>query len=295
MRNASAALIALLNSNRQLATADVLTIVHQDGSITRLTNLDQPVTVVSQYDNGSHTFNPTFPFTRGQTKLVIGTEVDSLELTLSPNPSTDLIYNLPWPAAARLGLLDGVEVLLEKVVMSDFIDTTPGTLILFWGRVGTPTISHSTLALEVQSYLVLLQSQLPRNVYQPGCLHTLFDSGCGLNRATYQHTGTIQAGSTRLVLKTDMDQADGFFDLGVLKFTSGALNGQSFPVDSYELPTANDGIFTLVVDLPSLPGIGTSFECYPGCDKTQATCTTKFSNLARFRGYPVVPAPESAR
>jgi hypothetical protein len=32
---------------------------------------------------------------------------------------------------------------------------------------------------------------------------------------------------------------------------------------------------------------------YPGCDKQQATCRGKFANLARFRGQPYVPAPET--
>jgi hypothetical protein len=54
MRNASPALIALLNSNAELLVADCLTIIQQDGTITRLTNFDQTVTVVSQYDNASH-------------------------------------------------------------------------------------------------------------------------------------------------------------------------------------------------------------------------------------------------
>lgn len=290
MRNASAALIALLNSSKQFQVADVLTIVQQDGTITRLTNADQPVTVVSQYDNASHTFSPTFPFTRGLTKLVIGTEVDSLVVTLSPNPSTNLLGGVPWPAAARAGALDSAEVILEKVIMASFGATTPGTLILFWGAVGSPTVSRSTVTLEVQSDLNLLQAQMPRNIYQPGCLHTLFDAGCLLNRASFLQTGEAQSGSDDDEIVIDVIQPDGYFDLGTITFTSGANDGLSRLIRSH----ASD-VVTLVVGFPVAPAIGDDFEIVPGCDKTTDTCDTKFSNLVHFRGYPVVPAPESAR
>ncbi|MEI8325522.1 MAG: phage BR0599 family protein [Betaproteobacteria bacterium] len=53
------------------------------------------------------------------------------------------------------------------------------------------------------------------------------------------------------------------------------------------------GVLTSVQPWPSAVTIGDTFTVYPGCDKTQATCSSKFSNLARFRGYPYVPAPET--
>jgi hypothetical protein len=38
---------------------------------------------------------------------------------------------------------------------------------------------------------------------------------------------------------------------------------------------------------------GATFTVRAGCDKTQGTCTTKFSNLARFRGMPYIPVAET--
>jgi len=46
--------------------------------------------------------------------------------------------------------------------------------------------------------------------------------------------------------------------------------------------------------LPFAPNAGDAFTAYPGCDKTQNTCTAKFNNLANFEGFPYVPAPETA-
>jgi uncharacterized phage protein (TIGR02218 family) len=53
--------------------------------------------------------------------------------------------------------------------------------------------------------------------------------------------------------------------------------------------------FTLLNPLPLVPSAGDAFTAYPGCDKTQATCTTKFANLGAFRGFPFIPQPETAR
>jgi uncharacterized phage protein (TIGR02218 family) len=290
MRNASPALIALLNSNQELIAADCLTIVQQSGVITRLTNFDVPVTVVSQYDNASHTFSPTFPFTRGRTKIVVGTEVDTLALTLQPDPVTNLLAGVPWPAAVRAGALDGAEILLEKVIMASVGATTPGTLILFWGQAGPISSSRSQVSIEVQSDMVRLQAQFPRNVYQPGCLHSLFDTGCTLNRASYVQTGTVVAGSTSTNVNISVVQANGYFDLGTITFTSGPNSGLSRLVKHH----ASNAVL-LISPLPTAPLAGNTFSIVPGCDKTQSTCATKFSNAVNFRGFPSVPSPESAR
>jgi hypothetical protein len=43
-----------------------------------------------------------------------------------------------------------------------------------------------------------------------------------------------------------------------------------------------------------LPSNGDTLNAIAGCDKLQATCTSKFSNLVNFAGFPFVPKPETA-
>lgn len=290
MRHASSTLIALLNSQSQFQVADVLTIIPASGSILRYTSASQSLSVVSQYDNLSHTFTP-FPFTRGQTRLVIGTEVDDLSLTLGD----EVVGGSRLADLARQGYFDNAEILLEKVIMQTFGVTTPGTLILFWGNASTVVASKTTVQFTVQAELNILQNQFPRNVFQPGCLHSLFDAGCTLNPASFLDSVTCRTGSTTTQINTTSNRASTYFDLGVVTFTSGVLNGLSFPVRSYSLPGANQGIFVPLYKMPSAPANGDTLHALPGCDKKLTTCNTKFSNLAHFRGYPVVPAPETAR
>ena len=77
---------------------------------------------------------------------------------------------------------------------------------------------------------------------------------------------------------------------GQILFTSGANAGLLKAVKSYA-----GQFFTFNSPLPFVPNAGDLFTAYPGCDKTQATCSSsKFNNLVNFEGFPYVPAPETA-
>ena len=67
-------------------------------------------------------------------------------------------------------------------------------------------------------------------------------------------------------------------------------NGASRSVKSY-----TPGVITLSLPLLAAPGVGDTFNAYPGCDKQQATCTNKFSNKVNFGGQPYIPLPETAQ
>lgn len=303
MRIASAGLIAILNNQTEYLLADLLTLVPTSGSVVRLTSADHDITIASRYPNpsspASQTFltpgpgsAPTHPtFTRGQTKLIVGTQVDQLEVELIATP--DMLYGgVPWPAAVRNGVFDEAELIVEKLVATDWSDLSAGTLILFWGRVGEVKPRRNGATFSVNSYLDLLTIQpLPRNQYQPGCLHTLYDSGCALTKASFGVNGTVVGTPTAGAFHSNLTNPDDYFALGTVTFTSGVLNGLSKSVKGY---LNASGAFTLLTPFTTAPSAGDTFTAYPGCDKTQATCTTKFSNLAHFRGFPYVPQPENA-
>jgi uncharacterized phage protein (TIGR02218 family) len=90
-------------------------------------------------------------------------------------------------------------------------------------------------------------------------------------------------------LLTNLTDPNTHYDNGQLVFTSGVNNGHIVAVRQYASTT-----IYFVVPLPAPPLAGDTFTVYPGCDKTQATCTSKFSNLINFGGFPYVPSPETA-
>jgi len=166
-----------------------------------------------------------------------------------------------------------------------------GTLAEFSGRVTQLKATGETRAtITVSNWMSLLNVQVPVNVWQPPCLHTLFDSGCKLDRNTYAKTFTVQSATDPLTLVTDLTStSEGYYNLGKIAFTSGANAGQSRAI---KLQSA--GIISLVRAFPNLPRNNDKFTVYPGCDLTTTTCKGKFNNLQHFKGQPYIPTNETA-
>lgn len=284
MRTASGPLTALLNSSLQLAYADLYTFTLQGGTVIRYTGADKPLTVNSQ------TFLREPLLKRSRTKLSVGIAVDSLDITASADASVT-INSVPFMQFLARGGLDGARLKLERAFMQDWSTAPAGTLVLFAGRVNDVSINRYEASITVQSDLELLDALVPRNLYQPGCMNTLYDGACGKSRAalTVSNAVTSAPAPTATAFGSTLAQAAGYFDLGVVTFTSGQNNGISRTVKSF----AAGGLVTLIVPLPFAPAVEDTFTIYPGCDKTQSTCNTKFANLARFRGQPYIPVPET--
>jgi uncharacterized phage protein (TIGR02218 family) len=165
-----------------------------------------------------------------------------------------------------------------------------GKWIRFGGEFGqVDEVSRGIGKVTVSSNVRKLAQKLPRTKIQTPCANTLFDSKCTLNPAAFTHATTVNAGSTVNKLVTGLLEADGFYDLGRVVFTSGANIGVTKSVRSYV-----GGVIFFNSPLPFLPSNGDTLNAIAGCDKLQATCTTKFSNLVNFAGFPFVPKPETA-
>src|ERR1700730_11436048 len=107
MKAASAAMIALLGSSEQFIMADLYTITLVGGSVLRYSAAPTELTA-----NG-YPFALGPNFERSKTKVVIGTQVDELEVKIYPEP-TDLIAGVPFLEAAWQGQLDGALLQLER-------------------------------------------------------------------------------------------------------------------------------------------------------------------------------------
>lgn len=284
MKTASAELITLLTTSRQFVLADLYAFTLLSGTILRYAAADVDIIF------GGYTYSGRGPlFTRGRTRVVIGVEVDTLDLTVAAD-DTHLVGSVPFLQAVLAGALDGAQVTLSRVFAGDWGVTPAGAVVLFSGRVAESTVSRTEARLTVRSDLEILNTQMPRNLYQPGCGNTLFDAGCGLVKSAFAVNSAVAAGSTLVLINCALAEASGWYDLGTVTFTGGPNAGVSRSVKKY-LP----GALTLSYPLPKQPTVGDTFTAYPGCDKQQATCASaKFNNLTRFRGFPYIPEPEAA-
>lgn len=281
MRAASPALEALL-ATRKFWVADLWTIALASGTVLRYASADQPVT------SGGNVFSAaSHLFSRGRCTQKIGMEVDTLDLEVFPEPG-DLVDGLPFIQAVRIGDFDNAEALLERAFMPEFGDTSPGALVIFAGRMGDIEAGRTTASITINSHLELLNTRLPRLVYQAPCPHTLYDARCGLARGGFEVPATIGSGATNVRIPLPgLGEADGWAVHGVAEITSGSLAGQTRTVVAHVA-----GVLTVYPPLPGAPVAGDTVTVGPGCNKTMEACTA-FGNLARFGGQPFIPTPDT--
>lgn len=277
------ALVAFLNGTTQAYMVDLYTLTLSGGTVIQYTSADQPITV-----NGS-----TYPLgpviKRGKTRLGVGIAVDMLDVTMAAN-ATVTISGVPLLQFIAAGGLDAARFVLARAFASAPGAAWVGTISLFSGRVSDSSTSRYEAHLTIASDSELLNVMIPRNVYQPGCSNTLFDGTCGLSKASnaYAATATSVTDANLTTFSTGLAQAAGYFSLGWAVCLTGPNAGTGRTIKVFA-----SGAITTVQPWPAAVAVGNTFTVYPGCDKTQATCTTKFSNVLRFRGQPYVPAPET--
>jgi len=288
VKTASSALIAFLNAARaapdaRIAFADCFTFTLPSGVALYYTNVDQPITY-----NGN-VFLASGPLVQGlKYKASAGLDVDKQQITIAARP-TDLVAGATFLNALRAGAFDGCVIQRDRVFMSALGQTPIGGVTLFHGRISTvDQVGRTSATITVASDLIVLDYDMPRNLYSATCLHTLYDSGCTLNKALFAASGALGAGSTASVL--NFAGALAAHAQGALLFTSGANEGVTATVKSVVAGVS----LTLMYPLPSAPSTGDALTVYQGCDHTPPTCKAQFANLANFRGFPFVPPPQMA-
>jgi uncharacterized phage protein (TIGR02218 family) len=282
MRPASPALIALLNSGEQFMMADLYTCTLVGGSILRYSGGPSAINA----NGNAYPLGPKFE--RSKTKLVIGTQVDELDVRIYPEP-TDLIGATPFLAAAWQGQLDGALLQLERAFMPGWGDTSAGTIILFAGRVSDIDATRTGIDLKCRSHLELLNMQMPRRLWQSGCTHIFGGSMCQFNRQNLAVSFAAGAASTTAVITGPPSSATPF-NGGTIIGLSGANAGYSRTVANF----ASGASVTVKLAFLSPVAAGDQFQLLPGCDKTLATCTNVFNNAIHYGGMPYIPTPETA-
>ncbi len=283
MKAASPALVALLNGADRFVMADLYTFTLVDGETLRYSAAPTALSV------GGFTFAIGPKFERSKTKTVIGTQVDELEIKIYPEP-TDLVGSFSFLEAMWLGQFDGALVQLERAFMPAYGDTSPGTVILFAGRVSDIDCSRTGVDLRCRSHLELLNIQMPRRLWQSSCTHTFGDAMCLFDRTALQATIACLAGSTQTAIATGVAPSPTtLYDQGTIIAVDGANAGASRTISQLA-----GGIVSVRKAFLSSIATGDLFQLLPGCDRTVATCTNVFNNAVHFGGFPYIPTPETA-
>jgi uncharacterized phage protein (TIGR02218 family) len=288
LKTISAPFLTMLQNNQSLVEADLYQFTLPSGSNFYWTSAQQNVL----YNGNTYlaaNMDSQPGFRRGSTRTTIGLNADTLEIDILYDANTR-INNMTPAAFALAGGFDNAQVTVLKALAPDWSNPVlNGAVKLFTGIIGEVQADSEVVKLTVNSMLRLLNTAFPRNYFLPHCNHALFDAGCTLLASNFAVSGTVGTPGTGTSFTSTCTQADGYFALGYVQWLTGANAGLKSFVKSY----ANaSGTFTLAYPITP-PAAGDTFTAYPGCDKTQATCTSTFNNLQHFRGFPYVPTPET--
>lgn len=295
MKQVPDAMLELIRTQRRFAIAELYSFTLNDGAEDFFTSLDQDLILLG------HTFKANSLRIEGlRYNVGVGFRVDEQDLKISAYPGEELA-GADFFGAVQQGLLDGALVKRQRgfwaanqgAAYRDYIEPPVAVVDLFTGYVSSiERIGRTFAEIKVKSPLSRLDIDLPRNSYQAGCLWTLYEPGCGVNREDFTTSYTVGSVSVQNVNPdtaiSPVTGADGipYYALGRLKFTSGPLVNFQTWVESND-----DVTFGLAYPLKTLPNIGDTFEVSAGCSKIGrgGACELKFDNLANFRGFPRVP------
>jgi len=181
------------------------------------------------------------------------------------------------------GLYDGADVTLYLVDWSNV--TTRMTLAR--GAVGEVKRLETAFSTEFRSLSHRL-NQVTGRVYQQYCGASLGDARC--TRALTSSEFTLDAGAViatngRIIEVAGAEGFDkGWFSRGRLTLLSGGASGTVLEIKEHTGTTIE-----LWTPPPAPIQVSDTAKLVAGCDKNYATCKTKFSNGANFRGFPFIP------
>lgn len=209
-----------------------------------------------------------------------GLTVQECDITLYPRDSDVFVGGVSLAQFINSGGFDNAIVQIYRARHAYVVH-------LFEGIVTSAGSDRVSASVKVSDPKMFFNIEMPRNLWQPGCRHLLFDAGCSLNKEDFRHDSSVLSGSGVRIINNGLTQADGFFDLGEIVFTSGANNGEVRSIKDY-----NTGVIVLTRPLAIAPAIGDTFKAYPGCDGLRTTCVNTFDNELNFGGQPYIPVPE---
>lgn len=298
MKTSTAGQRAILAS-RQFALIDIYSLTLASGAVLNYCGGDADLTVAGTlYAAGGQT-GPYFATkdARAKAHWKVGKDVDVL--TFDVLPGNSLIVSLPFLQAIQQGVFDGAELTWSVVPLVSYSGPTvvaDPAIIMFVGRIAEIDFRRSVATFNVASHLELLNQLFPRDVFQAGCINTLYDVNCTLNANSFARSRAAGAGCTATAVIASLPEATGAYDQGRLTFTSGINNGLARTIKSWVNPGPGAGTLTIWPPLPVAPLAGDTFNAFLGCNKslTDPNGCPKFANTANHRAFPFVPIPETA-
>ena len=183
-------------------------------------------------------------------------------------------------------VLDRGEIRIYQVDMTNHANYR----MRFNGFTGLVQINRLALVVEFKDVFFLLKKNVPVKVFGESCNHIFGDSECTFDIDTEKVIGAADAGSDEeTLIDAARTEADGFFNRGILRMTSGLRSGERATIKLYESDT-----FHLMPPLTGVIAPSDAYEAWPTCEKTWGGCNG-FANTDNFHGFQHIPRIEQVR
>ncbi|QQA41233.1 DUF2163 domain-containing protein [Pelagovum pacificum] len=250
-------------------------VLRADGVLFGFTDHDRPVSFDGM------TFRADTGLTARQTVRTTGLSVDNSEAlgVLSDDAVTE--------SDIEAGRFDGAEVTGWLVNWRAPAERQ----VTFRGHIGDIRRGGGAFHAELRGLAEALNHPVGRS-FQPTCDAVLGDRACGLDLSPLSDTDTVaEVFENRVIRLADTGRPPGWYALGRLAVLSGAAAGLSAVVKDDAIE-GTERVLGLWEPLRATLTLGDTVRVEPGCDKSDATCRTKFSNFINFRGFPHVPGED---
>ncbi len=179
------------------------------------------------------------------------------------------------------GRWDGARII---IYLFDWTQPAAGRRHLASGELGEVSFSNTLFQAELRGLTSLLDAPIVPQT-SPGCRAVFCGADCGLNMQRFRHAVKVanvtgdQVKATAPLLGT----------LGVFAYGNARwLDGPNCGLVS-DIVASSVSTLTLARPLYTAVQSGARLILTEGCDKTLATCSTRFGNAVNFRGEPHLP------
>lgn len=264
--------------------ARLLKITCKNGTVNAISDTDLPLTV------SGTTYQPAAGFQSLKVNVTADAQVSNQQLgaAMISVPESDILG----------GVYDGAVV---EAAWASWKNPSAGKLVFFEGTIGDITWTEAGFLADIVSYMKAMELNVG-HITTAGCRHQLFGTtgvgkigACTLDATAYTFTGSVGSVTTpkwEMVPagSTVTGKANGYFDNGVLTFTSGNNSGLSCVIKIHV-----SGSFKLFLPTAFQFVAGDTFSVQAGCDKTLSTCSSKFNNVVHFGGFPHINTEVNVR
>lgn len=275
MRSLASAVAAAIDERALPKVGRLVAITKPDGTVIRSSTFGAFSAV---YDGNTYAGSVGFDFS-DMTMSNSGTHptVDAMTAAGDGNPLT-------FTEAAG-GLISGATVQIFVFIVGE----GGHELGSKWYVAGTSLDDAGQFDLDIKS-VSAQNRQLVLRTMGPGCRWDLGGYGCGVDMAPFTDAVSVVTNPDLFTLTISGPSplpADDYYANGVIKFTSGALNGISRTVRKF---VSSTGTIKLAEPLPFAASASDTASVHAGCDKSaDAAGCGRFSNFAKRLAWDHLP------